>query len=249
MPTIHTINQRVFEEVAQPSVRSRSVVCVLQLQSSSHDFEGNASDGQRIGKPCLDNPRTDRGIGQVLKLESKLSSPGDMLGLVRFTETPMRHFFNPLRRKIGVVTLVMACMLAAGWVRSLFFRDWTQVGPINQRLHVLESDLGELIWFAWDRLPPFDPKWNSEPVEPPRGYENTLIRPLFVRSIGGIVYIDKGQWYYGCKLVVPYSTLVIPLTLLSAWLLLSQPCGLKKADPLSKDGTRCDPAVDGYFSG
>ena len=30
----------------------------------------------------------------------------------------MREFFKPWRRKIGVVTLVMACVLMAGWVRS-----------------------------------------------------------------------------------------------------------------------------------
>src|SRR3954462_3489874 len=35
----------------------------------------------------------------------------------------MREFFRGWRRKLGVATLVMACVFAAGWVRSLFHRD------------------------------------------------------------------------------------------------------------------------------
>jgi len=33
------------------------------------------------------------------------------------------EFFKPTRRKLGVMTLVIACVFAAGWMRSLFFID------------------------------------------------------------------------------------------------------------------------------
>jgi hypothetical protein len=32
-------------------------------------------------------------------------------------------YFKPLRRKIGVITLVMACSVALAWVRSLLALD------------------------------------------------------------------------------------------------------------------------------
>src|SRR4051812_37506464 len=35
----------------------------------------------------------------------------------------MPTYFKPLRRKLGVVTLVTACVFAAGWVRSVFVAD------------------------------------------------------------------------------------------------------------------------------
>ena len=35
----------------------------------------------------------------------------------------MGDFFKPWRRKIGVVTLVFACLVAGGWVRSLTVRE------------------------------------------------------------------------------------------------------------------------------
>jgi hypothetical protein len=35
----------------------------------------------------------------------------------------MREFFKPLRRLVGVATLVMACVFAFAWVRSLHWID------------------------------------------------------------------------------------------------------------------------------
>ena len=38
----------------------------------------------------------------------------------------MLNFFKPWRRKAGCVTLVMACVLMVGWVRSFFLNDELQ---------------------------------------------------------------------------------------------------------------------------
>ena len=35
----------------------------------------------------------------------------------------MNGYFKPLRRKIGAVTLGLACLLMSGWVRSQFMGD------------------------------------------------------------------------------------------------------------------------------
>ena len=39
----------------------------------------------------------------------------------------MREFFRGWRRKVGVLTLVMALGFMAGWVRSSFSRDWIRL--------------------------------------------------------------------------------------------------------------------------
>lgn len=35
----------------------------------------------------------------------------------------MNEYLCPIRRKLGVATLILACVFAAGWVRSLFVDD------------------------------------------------------------------------------------------------------------------------------
>ena len=43
----------------------------------------------------------------------------------------MFEFFRGWKRKAGVATLVMACTLAAAWVRSLFVTDFVNTGFIG----------------------------------------------------------------------------------------------------------------------
>ena len=66
----------------------------------------------------------------------------------------MGEFFKGWRRKVGCVTLVMACVFAAGWVRSLAIFD---VVSFNQKdaTHRVISTRGEL------RLPRFKPAMAS----------------------------------------------------------------------------------------
>lgn len=96
----------------------------------------------------------------------------------------MPTYFKPLRRKIGVLTLLLACVLAAGWVRSYidddefdangrhyinsqgFFGETTRLGTLNE---------------------------NGDPVN---------LVPIWL---------------------IPYGMVVVPLILLSGWLLHSKP--------------------------
>ena len=64
-------------------------------------------------------------------------------------------YLKPIRRKLGVVTLVMACVFMAGWVRShSFVTTWSSFSRqnVSQRqfdiLRVLSTDLG----LEWQRL-------------------------------------------------------------------------------------------------
>lgn len=63
----------------------------------------------------------------------------------------MREFFRGWRRKTGCVTLVVACLLMVGWMRSRANLDTVSV-PIFNRLHLLGSVNGELAWLSVDWL-------------------------------------------------------------------------------------------------
>lgn len=45
----------------------------------------------------------------------------------------MWSYFKPLRRKFGVMTLVMACLLLVGWMRSFSRHDQLEVGDRTYR--------------------------------------------------------------------------------------------------------------------
>ncbi len=57
----------------------------------------------------------------------------------------MGNFFKPWRRKIGVVTLLMALVSAGGWVRSLTITDAMSFGQPNAH-HVMISTNAEIRW-------------------------------------------------------------------------------------------------------
>ena len=63
----------------------------------------------------------------------------------------MGDYFKPWRRKIGVVTLMLACVFMGGWMRSIFFLDFISVTgwivPGEKSLRVLAE------YFAWRRSP------------------------------------------------------------------------------------------------
>ena len=117
----------------------------------------------------------------------------------------MGDFFKPWRRKIGIVTLMLACVFAAGWVRSQYKAD-VFIMPLNESSNgVISSRNGEIQWATAE--------FNhiGKPYEPD-GLTELKNLPTVLRS-------------------VPYWPIVIPLTLLSAWLLLSKPRQSKSNTP------------------
>ena len=108
----------------------------------------------------------------------------------------MGEYFKPWRRKIGVVTLVMACVFAGAWVRSILVHDVIRIGPGNVEC-IIVSHAG--IFSIW--VGPDSPKPTSS-----------------WKIFGPIV--TAPATHPGIPL--PYSIIVIPLTLLSAYLLFSK---------------------------
>jgi hypothetical protein len=123
----------------------------------------------------------------------------------------MHTFFHGWRRKVGIVSLVMACGLTSAWMRSQFFRDvfcWS----IGHEAEVIISDDGILSWWRLSLQHPLPQRWNP-------GFVN--------RGRDGSYYFRARDWYVELgesdSLSVPYWHSVIPLTLLSAYLILWKP--------------------------
>lgn len=132
-------------------------------------------------------------------------------------------YFKPLRRKLGVVTLVIACVFAGGWIRCQFLSEQLYLWVAKHSVVTVVSENLVLALSLW--------WWNEQDFVFPA---KSIILQSDERLPWGTAYyaeslawgfrcnsFDGGNGEVGCS--IPYWSIVIPLTLLSAWLLLSKP--------------------------
>jgi len=127
----------------------------------------------------------------------------------------MGKFFKGWRWKIGVLTLVMACVLMGGWMRSfvatdVWFASTSRIASLN----------GNFEWMSFDNAP-----------------KHFIRRRSFGAdqrdSINGAWAVLKTE--HPNKMTrIPYWSIVLSLTLLSAYLLLAKP--KKAVEPTTADG-------------
>lgn len=149
----------------------------------------------------------------------------------------MNGYFKPLRRKLGVVTLLLACIFAAGWVRSNYKYDlvtfngkpWKFIaGSFPVTIYLGQTRHQPQLQFFWMSI---NSDFNS--------FTDTTITGTGKRTIdlADLKRHDVINWRwdwagfhlsdgrkYGRELrmcLLPYWSVVLPLTALSAWLLLS----------------------------
>lgn len=156
----------------------------------------------------------------------------------------MGDYFTPWRRKLGVVTLVMTCILMVGWVRSIEKRESLHL-TLWQVQNIVISVDGKLVIARCPVNMNFGAvEWISLPTTSVFGPRNGSLRPVDASTLFNVFRgnFNKFEWrrqFFGfdCGVIVrvsdsalriryifaPYWSLVIPLTLLSAWLLLSKP--------------------------
>lgn len=72
----------------------------------------------------------------------------------------MMEFFRGWRRKVGVCTLVVACLATAGWVRSLSVRDEFTISNGKDFVHRLMS-FDEMLFWSHDRQYWHPSSWNA----------------------------------------------------------------------------------------
>jgi len=143
----------------------------------------------------------------------------------------MRDFFKLRRRKYGLVTLVMACVLMVGWIRSHFRFEFIDIPVGNSAIGVTSMHGG----LDFSRVTSLENKPVSNSIEvksvelfinPKEPSNRTPWGPDFVfdwRWDWAGFHIGAGQYSsrrdQDC--MIPYWALVMPLSLLSAWFLLS----------------------------
>ena len=155
----------------------------------------------------------------------------------------MNGYFKPLRRKIGVLTLFMACIFFAGWIRSRVVADVILFQHPRDRWSVASvNNNTSFHYYQWSALSlageesgPSDPGWryhHSTDLSRATKKWSNVIRSEQDRvwSFAGMTYAVRtaeemgGIYQYIITIViVPYWLFVVPLTLLSAWLLLGKP--------------------------
>ena len=157
----------------------------------------------------------------------------------------MGDYFKGWRRKVGVVTLLMALMFMGGWLRSIGVIEEFICPCGKQSLVYLVSCNG--IFFCgrdFDNTPdnfPQKPDWFILREPEIESSLNTFDWSWRFFSIGfgnrknGALTIDSGF-----VITIPYWSVVIPLTLISAYLLLSKPrqsTQQKIVEPIPTEGT------------
>jgi hypothetical protein len=125
----------------------------------------------------------------------------------------MGEYFRPWQRKIGVLVLMVACLFAAGWVRGLRTRHLIDTG------RYIPGSRGIVI----------DSKDHSLTIMSRSGDVICLMPDGQLQTI----VIASNQTVALERIIkIHYWIIVVPLTLLSAWLLLSKPRAGKHASPV-----------------
>jgi hypothetical protein len=129
----------------------------------------------------------------------------------------MGECFRGWRRKAGLVTLAMASVLTVGWMRSYVVHDELFIPNLHSH-HYVGSDSGRLCWERtlygaltreqWWGCEPRPVSWDSSGVP---STTDSLASFQFGRR-------DGIEWW-----TMPFWSLVLPLALLSAWLISSKP--------------------------
>jgi len=139
-------------------------------------------------------------------------------------------YFKPWRRKLGVVTLVMACVFAAGWIRSGDSQDRLATMLTPKCVGMIFSDKSCIaISLAWATDNESDIGWCQKIMLIHFSYNmGFTIMDSYQNRLGswptGFGFFQKeiiDDQYVG--FLAPYWSITVSLTLISFWLLRSKP--------------------------
>jgi len=148
----------------------------------------------------------------------------------------MGEFFKGWRRKIGVLTLVMALVFTVGWVRSISIYDRINLLAFVDRKpqecsYVIVSQHSCIMLLRWEGTKPFrvlpsdvfhsGPLAPSDPPNSGLSYSDECLGQ-FCGAAFRQGHAANGQ-IKEYTFVLHYWHFVLPLTLVSLWLLLTKP--------------------------
>lgn len=146
----------------------------------------------------------------------------------------MRGFFKPFRRKVGVVMLGLACFVMVAWVRSIFIGDHFSFAADGRKRTRLISADGYLNLneehYSWQIPSLPNSVWESAPRRPTESDDSDDVDAPMIWEWSAFG-IDVGEFSHDPGLgdvrhffcCVPYWSIVLPFTLLSAYLLVTKP--------------------------
>jgi hypothetical protein len=140
----------------------------------------------------------------------------------------MKEFLHGWRRKAGCVTLIVALMFSAGWLRSYIAHDSLKASLSNCRCESLESVAGCISWFSEIETEDMFGhrsilEWRSRTIDS----GDPRLCPLpdgSWRYPFGVHYFhhEDPDWSFTSRMI-SYWHFTVPLTLMSAYLILWKP--------------------------
>lgn len=132
------------------------------------------------------------------------------------------------KRNFGYITLAVTSVLMVGWIRSVVVNDNLQIPRGKYAEESVSSSNGILSWNSSQATKPnsVSTRWESSSVSSRdlERYDRDTIWSFQSLGIGlGIVQPDTADRRSFQIRQIPYWMLVIPLGILSAWLILSEP--------------------------
>lgn len=154
----------------------------------------------------------------------------------------MREYWKPWRRRAGGVALTLACALAVGWMRSGMITDVLALpGTMRKNESMYSLALVEIFsWkqsVVWERVvlesgddtsadfEPY-PQWKSFSRDEDVDWEVSELKLNWHLKRCGFSFASTSVDLLGIRIsvvIIPYWSLVIPVTAISVWLLLSRP--------------------------
>ena len=140
----------------------------------------------------------------------------------------MGGFFKPWRRKIGIATLVMACVLMAACVRSYLVRDVIslRIDWINQSyLITYESGIFSWTWYRNGGQYALSNNWTIRLPIGGEAAKRIWSRDLLPRLVPTSLSSERSyrDAIHGYRVTCAYVIVAIPSAMLSAFLLLYKP--------------------------
>lgn len=155
----------------------------------------------------------------------------------------MDHFFKPLRRKLGVLVMLLACLVAGIWARGFAVQDLCLSGDGQRvvtrgsRFHVFSNSARDGFVWAAREAPGMSwlAGWQVRPVQgedyfDPLGVSDDVMKPKFRRFHWWFAGIEAGDYRYEIHdqygnydyfsfWRIPHAAVVIPLILIAVWLM------------------------------
>lgn len=156
----------------------------------------------------------------------------------------MHDIFRGWRRKLGVLTLVTACVFMGAWVRSLIIADEVMFSTELNSNRVFFSRNGGVGVESLRLIPEnmeVDDAYELRFISPPEWKTSPARNSNFPRFKFPILRSRWQWWGFGIydssneshnkisvsRFVIPYWSITIPLTLISFWLLISPESNLR----------------------